>query len=50
MSLRLTGKVFVITMKNDTKFEEEMTCQFKIDMRYLTNFNPSTQKLQKFAL
>ena len=28
-------------MKNDAKFEEEMTCQFKIDVR---NFDPSTQK------
>ena len=25
-------------MKNDAKFEEELTCQFKIDMRNLTNF------------
>ena len=37
-------------MKNDTKFEEKLTCQFKIDMRNLTNFNPSTPKSQKFAL
>ena len=42
--------VCVMTMKNDTKFEEELTCQFKIDMRNLTNFDPSTQKSQKFAL
>ena len=34
-------------MKNDTKFEEELTCQFKIDMKNLTNFYPSTQKSQK---
>ena len=40
----------VMSMKNDTKFEEELTCQFKIDMRNLTNFDPSTQKSQKFAL
>ena len=37
-------------MKNDTKFEEELTCQFKIDMKNLTNFDPSTQKSQSFAL
>ena len=36
-----------MTMKNDTKFEDELTCQFKIDMK---NFDPSTQKSQKFAL
>ena len=31
-----------MTMKNDTKFEEEMTCRFKIDTRNFTNFDPST--------
>ena len=50
MSLKFTGELCVITMKNDAKFEEELTCQFKIDMRNLTNFEPSTQKFQKFAL
>ena len=39
-----------MTMKNDAKFEEELTCRFKIDMRNLTNFDPSTQKPQKVAL
>ena len=39
-----------MTMKNDTKFEEEFNCQFKIDMTNLTNFEPSTQKSQKFAV
>ena len=37
-------------MKNDAKFGEELTCHFKIDMRNLTNFDPSTGKSQKFAL
>ena len=37
-------------MKNDTKFEEELTFQFKIDTRNLTNFDPSAQKSQKFVL
>ena len=37
-------------MRNGTKFEEELTSQFKIDMRNLTNFDPTTQKSQKFAL
>ena len=31
-----------MTMKNDEIFEEELTCQFKIDMRSLTNCDPST--------
>ena len=39
-----------MTMKNDAKIEKELTCQFKIDMRNLTNFDLSTQKSQKFAL
>ena len=29
-------------MKNDAKFEEELTSHFKIDMRNLMNFDPST--------
>ena len=40
----------VMTMKNDTKFEKELTCLFKIDIRNLTNFDMNTQKSQKFAL
>ena len=39
-----------MTMKNGPKFEEELTCDFKIDMGNLTNFDPSTQKSQKLAL
>ena len=39
-----------MTMKNGAKIEEELTCQFKIDMSNLTNFDLSTQKSQKFAL
>ena len=40
----------VMTMKNNAKIEEELTCCFKTDMRNLTNFDASTQKSQKFAL
>ena len=50
MSLKLKGELCVMTMKNDAKFEIELTCHFKIDMRNLTNFDPSTQKSKKFAL
>ena len=35
-----------MTMNNDTKFGEELTCQFKIDMRNLMNFDPTTQSLK----
>ena len=50
MSSKFTGEFCVMTMKNDTKFEQELTCQFKIDIRNLINFDSSTQKSQKFAL
>ena len=50
MTLKFTGEFCVMALKNNAKFEEESTCQFKIDMRNLTNFDPSTQKSQKFAL
>ena len=33
-----------MTMKNDTKIEEELTCRFKIDMNF-TKFDPSTRKV-----
>ena len=49
MSLKFTWEVFVMTMKRDAKLEEELTCHFKIEMRTLINFNPSTRKFQKFA-
>ena len=39
-----------MTMKNDEKFEEDLTCRFKIEIRNLTNFDPSTQKSQDFKL
>ena len=42
MSLKFTGEFCVMKMKNDVKLEEELTCQFKIDMRKLTNFDPRT--------
>ena len=50
MSLKFTGDFCVMAMKNNAKFEQELTCQIKIDMRHLTDFDPSTQKSQKLAL
>ena len=46
MSLKFTGELCVMTMKNDAKFEQELTGQFKIDMRNLTIFDSSTEKSQ----
>ena len=51
MSLKFTVDSCVMTIKNDAKFEKlELTCRFKTDMKNLTNFDPSTQKSQKFSL
>ena len=46
LHLTFTGDLFVMTIKNDTTSGEELTCQFKTDMRNLTNFDRSTQKSQ----
>ena len=42
MSSKFTGELCVITMNNDSELEKKLTWQFKIDMRNLTNFDPST--------
>ena len=39
-----------MTLINDEKSEEELSCCFKIDVRNLTNFDLSTGTSQKFAL
>ena len=33
-----------MTLKNDAKFKEKLTCGFKYDMRNIVNFHPTTQK------
>ena len=35
-----------MTLKNDEKSEEELTCRFKIDIMDLTNFDSRTGKSQ----
>ena len=50
MSLKFTGELCVMAMKNDARTEEEPTYQLKIDMSNLKNFGLSTQKFQKCAL
>ena len=49
MSLKFTGELCIMTMMNDAKFGEKLTCRFETGMRNLTNFDPSTRKFQKFA-
>ena len=48
MSLRFTGDLYVMTMKNGAKIEEALTSQFKVDMDNFTNFDSSTWKSQNF--
>ena len=50
MTLKLAEKLCFMTMKNNAKFEEELTCHFKTDMRNLINFDSSTWKSKKLAL
>ena len=50
MSLKFTKELCVMRIKNDAKFEENLTCGFGNDMRNLKNFNESTQTSYKFAL
>ena len=38
-----------MTLKNDEKSEEEVTCRFKIDIRNLSNFDSGFRKSQKFT-
>ena len=39
-----------MTLKNDEKSEKELTYLFKVAIRNLTNFDPSTRKSQEFTL
>ena len=50
MILKFTEELCIMAMKNNAKFEEELTCNFKTYMRNLTNFDSSTQKTKKIAL
>ena len=43
MSFKFAVELCVMTMKSDTKIQEELTCRFKIDM----NFTNLTQALEK---
>ena len=43
MSLKFTEELlYVMAMKNDAKFQEKLTCRFKIEMGNLKNFDLST--------
>ena len=46
----LIEELFVMTIRNNTKFKEELTCNFKTNMRNLANSISSTRKSKKMAL
>ena len=50
MSFKFIVELCVMTMKNNAKFEEDLTFHFKTDMKNLTNFDWSTQKSKEIAL
>ena len=50
MRLKITEELCVMKMKNDGKFEGDLSYQFKIDMKNLTNFDPRARKSQKYEL
>ena len=50
MSCKFTVVLCVMTMKNNAKFDEELTFHFKTDMRNLTNFVASIRKSKKIVL
>ena len=39
-----------MTMKNDAKFEDELTCHSKVDMRNLTNLTLALESLKNFKV
>ena len=44
MSLKFKEDLCVMTIKNDAKFEDELSCRFKIGTRNLRNIDLNTQK------
>ena len=42
MTLKFAEELCDKTMKNNGKFEEELTCHIKTDMKNLTNFDSGT--------
>ena len=47
MTLKFAEELCVMKTKNNEKFEEELSCNFKTGMSNLTNFDSNTQKSKK---
>ena len=50
LSQKSTEELCGITLKNDAKFEEDLNCALKNDMRNLVNFDPAPESLNIFTL
>ena len=50
LSHKSTDELCVTTLKNDAKFEEDLTCALKNDMKNLADFIPSLATLKVCAL
>ena len=50
MNIKFIEELCLMTLKNDAKFEKELTCCFKVDLRNLMNFDSSTRNSKTFAL
>ena len=50
VSVKLTEELCIMAVNNDVKFEEELICRFKIDIRNLMNFDPSIWMSQEYSL
>ena len=48
MNLKFAGDLWTMAMKNDDKFEEELTCQIKIDFKELEFKEPWPEHLKIF--
>ena len=46
LSQKSTEELCVITLKNDEKFQEELTCALKNEMKNLANFDPTVESLK----
>ena len=46
LSQKRAGELRVITLKNDAKFEEELTCALKNSMKNVVNFDPTLESFK----
>ena len=49
MSLKFREDLWLMTMKNDEKFDKELSCRFKFEMRNLINFWSKYSKVSKMC-